>query len=199
VLKSIHEILQCPVLDGAHRNAVALYGIGGVGKTQIAVQYAHLYRKCYTSIWFVNAESVASLMEGLVRIGQKILQFHARYWGTNHASISTLVGVRPDTIDDTTGKIINTAVAIEAVKSWLGAEENQNWLLIVDNYDDLENVNVQEFLPNGNNGKLIITGRESSTARLGTGIEIKAVDSQDGIELILRCAQRNKAEFEQGR
>lgn len=195
----IHEILQRTVADRPHRKAVVLYGMGGVGKTQIATHYAYIHRESYTSIWYLNAESNASLVEGVTRIAQKLVQFHARQWGTDYSSIARVVGMRADTIDNGTGKVITTAIALEAVKSWLGAEGNPDWLIVVDNYDDLENVNVFNFLPNTNTGNLIVTSRKRSSARLGEGIEVNAIEKEEGIELIRKSAHRSETQFEEGK
>lgn len=106
--------------------------------------------------------------------------------------------MRADTIDNGTGKVITTDIALEAVKSWLGAEGNPNWLIVVDNYDDLENVNILRFLPNTSTGNLIITSRKRSAARLGEGIEVDAIEKEEGIELIRKSAHRNETQFAEG-
>lgn len=172
--------------------------MGGVGKTQIATHYAYSYYNSYTSIWWVNASSTATLSEGYVRIAQELVTHHARQWGTNYSSIAPVIGMRPDTVDNKTGKILDTNVAVEAVKSWLGAEENKRWLLIVDNYDDIENVNLLGFIPNTTTGNLIVTSRVPSSARLGEGIEVKTIAEGDGVEILRKCAQIDLGEFDQG-
>lgn len=194
----MHEILQRPIKDNPHRNAVALYGKGGVGKTQIAIRYAYIYRKDYTSIWWVNAASTATLSEGYVRIAQKLIQYHAREWGTSYATIAPTIGVQRHCVDDKTGIIIDTSVAVEAVKTWLAAEKNTQWLLIIDNYDETESVNVQEFIPNTTTGNLVIISRTHHSVKLGEGIAVAAIPVGDGMEIIRKCAQIDEAKFGEG-
>lgn len=49
--------------EGVHIQS--MFGMGGVGKTQIALQYAHLHSADYATIWWFNAESKASLQSSV--------------------------------------------------------------------------------------------------------------------------------------
>jgi hypothetical protein len=54
-------------LNDPNRNAglaqVALYGLGGVGKTQIALEYAYLHFQDYEAIFWISAETSLKLAE----------------------------------------------------------------------------------------------------------------------------------------
>ena len=58
-LAAIHETLYCPDGPLSDQRIMVLHGLGGIGKTQIAVQYAYIHQKDYTSVWWVNASSDA--------------------------------------------------------------------------------------------------------------------------------------------
>jgi hypothetical protein len=49
--------------------AAALYGMGGVGKTQLALAYAQRYRGDYTLGWWVPAETEEGLVTALAELG----------------------------------------------------------------------------------------------------------------------------------
>jgi len=58
-----------------------------------------------------------------------------------------------------------------AVKSWLATKGNDGWLLILDNYDDVDAVDIHLLLPTCDAGNVIITSRKSNLRSLGTAIE----------------------------
>ena len=50
--------------------ASAISGLGGIGKTQVAVEYAYRYKEAYHSVLWVNATSRETLIEGFVTIAR---------------------------------------------------------------------------------------------------------------------------------
>lgn len=52
-----------------------LYGMGGVGKTQLALQYAHTHLADYEMVWWINAETKADLQNSIITLltARKIL------------------------------------------------------------------------------------------------------------------------------
>jgi tetratricopeptide (TPR) repeat protein len=81
-------------------------GTGGVGKTQLATEYAWRHRDDYDAVWWVRAETVASL--------------HGDY-----AALAPQAGLGQDPDQD---------AMVAAVRGWL--EDNPRWLMIFDNADD---------------------------------------------------------------
>ncbi|RFU40068.1 tetratricopeptide repeat protein [Actinomadura logoneensis] len=53
-------------------SAVAAVGMGGVGKSSLAVNYAHRYRRHYDIIWWITADRPTSLSAGLVRLALRL-------------------------------------------------------------------------------------------------------------------------------
>ena len=55
----------------ARDNAVvqALHGMGGVGKTQLAAEYAHRFAGCYDLAWWVNSEQGALIANEIAALG----------------------------------------------------------------------------------------------------------------------------------
>lgn len=200
-LLQIHEVLQ-----GASQERIAvLHGLGGIGKTQIATQYAYSYSKDYTSVWWVSAGTTASLSHDFLKIAQELIMHHARVrTGTgqkpDYSWIATLLGMPPGAVDQTgrLAVLADTRLVVEAVRSWLADPGNQKWLLVVDNYDDLENVNLADFLPTSSSGNVIITSRARDSQRLGKGLEVEEIQQEDGIELLRKSAATRIDQFERG-
>jgi DNA transposition AAA+ family ATPase len=57
----------------AHPNApLVLYGVGGVGKTQLAREYVHRYADLYAVVWWVPAEPAEEARKSLVSLAERL-------------------------------------------------------------------------------------------------------------------------------
>jgi len=70
------EQLRVSLAGGRQAAAVvgaqALYGLGGVGKTQLAVEYAHRYAASYQLVWWIQAEQPATIPGQLAQLATKL-------------------------------------------------------------------------------------------------------------------------------
>src|SRR5271154_397741 len=69
-LKTLREKL-CGQEAKPHKHRVALYGMGGIGKTQVAIQYVYSYRDFYDRIYWIRAVDRTSLLQGYEDINKK--------------------------------------------------------------------------------------------------------------------------------
>ena len=66
LLAAVRERLQA-----GHAAVVqALYGMGGVGKTQLAAEYAHRFAGSYDLAWWINAEQSGLIGDQVASLGQ---------------------------------------------------------------------------------------------------------------------------------
>ena len=146
----------CAALE--KRGRAALSGLGGVGKTQAATEYAYLHRKEYESVFWARAESRDTLLSDFVSI----------------ASVLNL--------PESTAKEQETAVG--AVQRWL--EANAGWLLVLDNADDV--VIAREFIPHNPQGHVLLTTRAQATGAIAERVEIEEMEPEEGALFLLRRA-----------
>src|SRR5271167_127160 len=91
------------------KHRISLHGLGGVGKTQIALEYAYRHQSDYTYVFWISAVDQSQLLSGFVHI--------AKLSGCAKA----------------TNKPSEVA---KSVLDWLQITEN--WLLIIDNLDNID-------------------------------------------------------------
>jgi hypothetical protein len=104
-----------------HRKMVVLHGLGGIGKTQLALIYARRHRADYSAVFWLNSKDMDTLKRGFLSIARRIY--------LEHSSLVHLKCIVEQ------GKLDE---AVEAVKRWLSKPKNTRWLLIYDNYDKPE-------------------------------------------------------------
>ena len=204
-LAEIHEALHFSNTLLSAQKILVLHGLGGIGKTQLAIQYAYIHQKDYTSVWWVNASTTQTLSEGFLGIAQRLLSYHAKKTtaGLNpdNSQIAKELGLPPGVVDQN-GKLTNsrdnTEIVVNAIIAWFAAEDNNRWLLIIDNYDDLINVDINDFLPPSSSGSILITSRSRDTGRIGNELEVQEVTDDEALEILRKSARRDMASFQRG-
>jgi len=99
-------------LAGGHRSAVqVLHGMGGVGKTQLAVEYAHLFCGDYDLAWWIDAERPELISEQITRLGQ------AAGW------------IQAGAVADTAWRVVSDRL-----------RQTGTWLIVFDNASELEHI-----------------------------------------------------------
>jgi tetratricopeptide (TPR) repeat protein len=136
----------------------AISGLGGVGKTQLAIEYAYRSVQQYQAVLWSRAGSREVLTSGFVELA-RILDLPER--------------------DEQDQKIV-----IAAVKQWLCTHDG--WLLILDNAD--EPALVFDFLPHLFSGHIILTTRAQAISQMANRLEIDVLEEETAMLLLLRRA-----------
>ncbi len=155
------SILHAALASGttaALTQAQAMCGLGGIGKTQIAVEYVYRYSDDYEAIFWIRADSPGSLI-------------------SDYTDLAVLLDV--PTPDEA-----NQDYLVRAVKRWL--REHTNWLLIFDNVNDFKVA--CNFLPTMKHGHVLVTTRAQDTGGIAKNIEIEKMPQDEGALLLLRRA-----------
>ena len=158
ILEALHAQLGVNQVVALTQSS-ALHGLGGVGKTQIALEYAYRHALEYSAVFWLGAETAENIVSSLLRIAET-LQLPER--------------------DDKDQQRV-----IAAVHHWL-TRHNQ-WLLIWDNVEDLEVLN--RFLPATRQGAILITTRCHVLSTFAQGLNLLPMEHEEGILFLLRRAK----------
>jgi tetratricopeptide (TPR) repeat protein len=154
--RKIAEELFGPVHDNPSNagefQALVIYGMGGVGKTQLALRYVEEHRAKYGSVMWIDAHTTESVRFSFERIAT-ILKLA---WDTTTAV----------TLD---ARLRDSPVVV-AVMRWFSErdEADRRWLVVVDNADDTM-WNMEEVIPRGPQGHVIVTSQHPQSARFLDG------------------------------
>jgi hypothetical protein len=142
----------------------AIAGLGGVGKTQTALEYAYRYFyevdevEPYQSVFWLQADSESAL--------QRDFQTLARQLNLLAADLK------------------EPAAIVRAVHGWL--QDHEGWLLVLDNADDPSFVG--HYLPKGTPGHVLITSRVTNLQNLGviTPLRLDILDPAEAQDFLLK-------------
>jgi ATP/maltotriose-dependent transcriptional regulator MalT len=156
--------------DGSRR-IIVLHGLGGIGKTQLSVEYDRRHKDSYSAIFWLNTRDENSLKQGFAKVARQISREHPSALQLRNVDTN-------ESLDE----------VVDAVKAWLSRPNNTRWL-IFDNYDnpklprnsDPASVNIRNFFPESHQGSIIITTR-SSQVKIGHSIQIRKLgDVRDSL------------------
>ena len=126
----------------------ALTGLGGIGKTQIVLEYVYRYAQTYQAIFWVTADPQGDLLADYVGIARFL-----------HL---------PEQQEP------NQVLIVDAIKQWF--QQHEGWLLVFDNVEEVAAVNA--FRPTAGNGHILITTRAQATGTIAVPFEIEPMDIQ---------------------
>lgn len=157
ILSQLHHVLHAEnAVTLSHPQGIS--GLGGIGKTQTALEYAYRYRAEYAAVSWVHADLKLALITSLIGLAQ-LLELPER----NEQDHSIIV---------------------EAVWRWLRL--HTGWLLIFDNMDDL--TLAEPLLPKVGRGHLLFTTRAHALGGIAERIEVQPMERETGALFLLRRA-----------
>lgn len=149
----------------------AIKGLGGIGKTQIAVEYA--YRAWeqgrYTQTFWINAASQEAIIASFQMLATQLPNFSARDEKDQHKLIA-------------------------AILRWL-QECPVPWLLIFDNADEF--ALIQQYIPQQGQGSILLTTRATAVAYFANSIDVEPMGLMEGTQFLLHRTQRQHAPDEE--
>jgi hypothetical protein len=175
------------------RKAVVLYGLGGVGKSSNALEYCFRYSTSYTAMFWVEMTNEVSLLRAARGIAEHLVTHYTRQGipCKEIASFLPLGGLLDENGRVAAGEAEEQRVA-GAIKEWLAIENNGKWLVVLDNYDDIEAVDIHDLLPTCDTGNVIITSRRSHLQSFGRTLEVDEIDEKAAVQLFLKSASKDE-------
>lgn len=142
----------------------ALYGLGGIGKTQLAIEYAYRHSASYELIWWIRSEEPSTL-------------------ASDYAGLAL-------ELDLPEKEEARQALVVQAVTRWL--ERNSNWLMIFDNARDADSI--RSYLPRSASGHVLITSRNPDWKSVVTPLPVEVWERNESVAFLLkRTGQTDEA------
>ena len=160
---------------------IALYGLGGIGKSQIAIEFAYRFQDAFedSDVLWIHASNRDRYRESLEQISQKL----------------GIPGQNDPEVDK-----------MRLVKNYLEQRNNRRWLMIIDNADDIDiffeaeqkpndglgasqkSKRLATYIPESPEGMILLTTRDKQVAvkltRTGDMREILPMSSDDSTKLV---------------
>lgn len=181
-IKQLEDSLLCDS-SNRRRKVYVIHGLGGMGKTQLAIEFSRKHHERYSAVFWLDGSSRDKLNQSLADVAQSLPQEE----------------LTADTVQELRSRKIDVSVIVKAVLLWLSLPSNRCWLLIFDNIDrdhtlqdsDPQAYDVKDFFPAADHGSIIITSRLSSLQRLGTGSKLGTVNDEQAMAILENNANRS--------
>jgi hypothetical protein len=162
------ERILLPQGHNHRRQVFVLRGLGGIGKTQLAVEFARRHQTMFNAVFWLDGSSEDSLKQSIALSAGRIPEGQIPETSRMY-SIS-----RNGNVDSTVGDVLD----------WLSKRDNNQWLLIFDNVDreygsgnmDSGAYSITHYFPQADHGSILITTRLAKLQQLWGGWKLNKVE-----------------------
>jgi len=157
LLDQIHQALT----SNQAAALTAIHGLGGVGKTTLATEYAYRRASDYDIVWWVRAEETATL-------------------AADFSALAAQLNLPEKDARE-------TPVIVEAVRRELNGRTR--WLLVFDNARGAEDL--RDYLPRSRTGHALITSRDANWGAMARKLEVTTLAPADAMKFLLERARQS--------
>ena len=149
-----------PIAHERGRRVQAIHGLGGVGKSQLALEYAYKFAHEFQIVWWLSADEPATLALQYSKLGQRLgMRFPE--------------GAKLDDIRHHIRRVLNT---------------RHDWLLIFDNAAGPEDV--QNYIPQDRTGQVLITSRNPNWGSVARPLPLRGLKRAEAVAFLLSRSGR---------
>jgi hypothetical protein len=166
-------LLPRPRQDQCQRQKThVLRGLGGMGKTQLAVEFARRHHRRFSSVFWLDGRSEDILKRSIASCAGRIPQ-----------------GQIPETSRQCAADAsADIDAVVKDVMAWLAQPDNTAWLLIFDNVDreyttqgsDPDAYDVRGYFSGADHGSVLVTTRLARLEQLGDSQQLGKVSTEQG-------------------
>jgi hypothetical protein len=170
------EELERVLIPGPEQNKRqkihVLRGLGGMGKTQLAVEFVRRHHPRFSSVFWLDGRSKDTLNRSIANCASRIAPGQIPERSRNYI-------VESDS---------NIDAVVRDVMGWLARPDNTNWLLVFDNVDreyslnggDVDSYDVEQYFSGADRGSILITTRLARLEQLGNPHHLGRVSMAQG-------------------
>lgn len=169
ILEKIEEGFAAPVVRGSR--IVVLHGLGGQGKTQIALEICRRAKENgIEAIFWVDTSSAHTVKKSFKTIAEATKRPHEHV---------------PDDA---------TEIILSKFGNW-----PRPWIMVFDNYDDVQGFDdIGDMIPSAANGCVLVTSRNTESSQLAStadsSIELLGLSEKDTLEVLFNSAKQKANE-----
>ncbi|WP_280922824.1 FxSxx-COOH system tetratricopeptide repeat protein [Streptomyces sp. MZ04] len=134
----------------------ALHGMGGVGKSQIAIEHVYRHSRDYRLIWWIPSEQENQIVQSLIELGEQM--------GLQAGSEMSAV-----------------PAVLDALRR---GEPYSDWLLVFDNAENPKVV--RKYFPSDGPGRIVVTSRNFQWSTDASSLEVDVFAREESVALLRR-------------
>ncbi|KAK3612928.1 hypothetical protein LTR22_028383, partial [Elasticomyces elasticus] len=172
-MAQIQAFLNCPQ-EEPRRRVYVVHGLGGMGKTQLCVEYVRTHHDNFTAVLWLDGSSRDAMRQSLASAAQRL--------PVDQGMVPPQPHLQAHDIDESLDKLWR----------WLSKKGNTGWLLIFDNVDrdwqtgkgDAQAYNPTEFFPSADHGAVLMTSRLTRLQGPQSSLQLRQADRELGKSIL---------------